>query len=514
MAVPVLTALTALAAFELRALVPAHPGGLARRRALPGGLVLRGGRLQGATAGAVRARLRTDPARVAAFAAATRPADGGARARRPAVAWRCSASPRWPGPPAVLAWLARPRAGARRARVGLRSWHSRRAVVVATALAAVAVAVALAVSASAFFDAGPGRHLTTKAPGGNFFGQLSPLEALGVWRQADFRIAPSTRSSSPACCSPARWSRFGSGVVLAAARLGAAGGRPRRGHRLRRRCARSRRPTSTARRSRRRAAADARRVEGARDGGIRARAGARRWVPALAAALLGLYLIVGGASSALALRGARVRPSDRGQRPGRLPARGRRPADALPRSRQLRPWELRGARLRGFQSYDTPLALGRPRAAVQGQATRTSRRRRGLRRPGLPRLLPLSDHVAHRVRLRRCPTTSGRLRARAGTCSGSGSAARCRAADLAEGEAPGKVLDCRTTTGRRLAESGGSPTCDRSRWSPGRAWRTATGPAPRSGLAWEALNGESRTQVLRLPAGRGTSRCAGSATSR
>ena len=52
---------------------------------------------------------------------------------------------------------------------------------------AVALGLALALGARDFFDSGPGRYLTTKGPGGNFGGQLSPVEAPGVWRKPDFR---------------------------------------------------------------------------------------------------------------------------------------------------------------------------------------------------------------------------------------------------------------------------------------------------------------------------------------
>jgi hypothetical protein len=72
---------------------------------------------------------------------------------------------------------------------------------------------------------------------------------------------------------------------------------------------------------------------------------------------------------------------------------------------------------------------------------------------------------------------------------------------LAEGEAPGKVLDCRTAGGRRLADSGGVAYVRPQPVVPGRGrWRTATGEAP-PGVPWEATNGETRTQVLQLPAG-------------
>ena len=73
--------------------------------------------------------------------------------------------------------------------------------------------------------------------------------------------------------------------------------------------------------------------------------------------MLVVYLLVAGAASTLALRGAHVRPHERG---GDL-AEFRPIVDGartvyLGRD-NFAPWELRGAELDGFQSYDTPLSV-------------------------------------------------------------------------------------------------------------------------------------------------------------
>ena len=228
----------------------------------------------------------------------------------------------------------------------------------------------------------------------------------------------------------------------------------------------------------------------------------RRWVPAAAAALLGLYLIVGGASSALALRGARVRPSDRGQDLAafRHVVAGQ-PTLYFGRD-NFAPWELRGARLRGFQSYDTPLGTGVPEEPSKGKADAN------LPAADVDSVDPaflnfftylITPRTAYASQMPDNIRPVARTRWDVLWKRVSGTLPRHH---LAEGEAPGKVLDCRTTSGRRLAESGGVAYVRPEPVVPGRAlWRTATGQAPRSGLAWEAVNGESRTQVLQLPAG-------------
>ena len=228
----------------------------------------------------------------------------------------------------------------------------------------------------------------------------------------------------------------------------------------------------------------------------------RRWVPAAAAALLGLYLIVGGASSALALRGARVRPSDRGQDLAafRHVVAGQ-PTLYFGRD-NFAPWELRGARLRGFQSYDTPLGTGVPEAPSKGKADAN------LPAADVDSVDPafldfftylITPRTAYASQMPDNIRPVARTRWDVLWKRVSGTLPRHH---LAEGEAPGKVLDCRTTSGRRLAEL---------RW--GRLRATGAGgarqgpvayrhrPGSPSGLAWEAVNGESRTQVLQLPAG-------------
>ena len=228
----------------------------------------------------------------------------------------------------------------------------------------------------------------------------------------------------------------------------------------------------------------------------------RRWVPAAAAALLGLYLIVGGASSALALRGARVRPSDRGQDLAafRHVVAGQ-PTLYFGRD-NFAPWELRGASLRGFQSYDTPLGTGVPEEPSKSKADAN------LPAADVDSVDPafldfftylITPRTAYASQMPDNIRPIARTRWDVLWKRVSGTLPRHH---LAEGEAPGKVLDCRTASGRRLADSGGVAYVRPEPVVPGRAlWRTATGEAPASGLSWEAVNGESRTQVLQLPAG-------------
>ena len=406
----------------------------------------------------------------------------------------------WPA--AVLAWLAVLELARGRARVRLRSWHPRRAVVVATALAAVAVAVALAVSASAFFDAGPGRHLTTKAPGGNFFGQLSPLEALGVWRQEDFRIALSNQLFQPGVLLACLVVAFGlvwcwrrrDWALLA----GALGGLS---------VYAAVRPFAAAYFNGKALAVVAPllalvALKALADLASERAPAQRRWVPAAAATLLGLYLIVGGASSALALRGARVRPSDRGQDLAafRHVVAGQ-PTLYFGRD-NFAPWELRGARLRGFQSYDTPLGTGVPEEPSKSKADAN------LPAADVDSVDPafldfftylITPRTAYASQMPDNIRPVARTRWDVLWKRVSGTLPRHH---LAEGEAPGKVLDCRTASGRGLADSGGVAYVRPEPVVPGRAlWRTATGEVPTSGLSWEAVNGESRRQVLQLPAG-------------
>jgi hypothetical protein len=406
----------------------------------------------------------------------------------------------WPA--AVLAWFAVLELANERLHLDLRRWRPQRNVAIATAAAGLAVAVALAVSASAFFDSGPGRHLTTKSAGGNFFGQLSPLEALGVWRQPDFRIALSNQLFRPgvllACAVVAFglvWCWRRRDWALLAGTLGAvsvyAVARPFAAAYFNGKALVVLAPLLTL------VALKALATLGSE----RAPAG-RRLVPLAAAALLALYVVVGGASSALALRGARVRPSDRGQDLAafRHVVSGQ-PTLYFGRD-NFAPWELRGARLRGFQPYDTPLGTGVPEEPSKSKADAY-----------LPAVDVDSVDPAFLDSLRYLimPRTAyasqmpGNLRPLARTRwhvlweRTSGTLPRHH---LAEGEAPGKVLDCNTASGRELARQAGVAYIRPPPVVPGRGlWRTATGELPPGGIPWEALNGEARTQVLRLPPG-------------
>jgi hypothetical protein len=406
----------------------------------------------------------------------------------------------WPA--AVLGWFAVLELAHGRMRVDLRKWLPRRRVAGAAALAGLAVAVALAVSASAFFDTGPGRNLTTKAPGGNFFGQLSPLEALGVWRHPDFRIALSNQLFRPGVLLACGVVAFGliwcwrrrDWALLA----GALGGisvyavvRPFAAAYFSGKALVVVAPLLTLVAVRALSTLASERAPAP-----------RRWVPLAAAALLALYVVVGASSSALALRGARVRPSDRGQDLAAF----RHVVDGQPTlylgRDNFAPWELRGARLRGFQTYDTPLGTGVPEKPSKGKADAYLPAAdvdsldpafldffRYLITPRTPYASRMPDNIRPIARTRwhvlweRTSATLPRHH-------------------LAEGEAPGKVLDCRSAAGRQLANTAGVAYVRPRPVVGGRGlWRTAAGEVPAGGIPWEALNGEARTQVLRLPPG-------------
>ncbi len=82
-----------------------------------------------------------------------------------------------------------------------RPWHWRRA--------ARLIAAALALSGGFLDSGGAGAFVTTRGLGGNFSGQLSPLEAFGVWPASDFRYRPRSHE-------PLFWSivAFGTAVAL------------------------------------------------------------------------------------------------------------------------------------------------------------------------------------------------------------------------------------------------------------------------------------------------------------
>jgi hypothetical protein len=187
----------------------------------------------------------------------------------------------------------------------------------------------------------------------------------------------------------------------------------------------------------------------------RPREGRRPWVPVAATGALAAYLLVAGAASALVLRATHVRPQERGPdlaafRPlvqGKLTV-------YLGRD-NFAPWELRGAALRGFQSYDTPLGTGidvppaksatdAPLPAADADSVDpfllafasyliTPRTPYASRPPANYR--PVRRTRWHVLWQRRGPTEPRRV--------------------LNEGDAPGKRFDCTTAEGRRLADSDG-----------------------------------------------------------
>jgi hypothetical protein len=402
----------------------------------------------------------------------------------------------WPG--AVLAWLVVFELATGRLRVDLRRWRPRRGLAVAAAAGGVAVAVAVAVSASAFFDEGPGKYLTVKSAGGNFFGQLSPLEAFGVWRHPDFRVLLGSQLLKPGvllacavvafglvwCWRRRDWDLMAGVLGVVSVYLVA-------------------RPVAAAYFNGKALAVAAPLLTLLAVKALATLASPpRRWLPLAAAGVLALYLAVAASSSALALRGARVRPQERG--PDLAAFRHRvvdQPTLYLGRDNYA-PWELHGAVLRGFQGYDTPLGTGVPdepsKAATDAHQPAADVdsvdpgflnffRYLVAPRTAYASAVPANFHPVARTRWHvlweRTSFTPPRHH-------------------LAEGEAPGKLLDCATAAGRELARRPGvayvrpAPVVGARRM-----WRTADGRVPRAAVPWEPVNGDTRTQVLRVPAG-------------
>jgi hypothetical protein len=90
----------------------------------------------------------------------------------------------------VYAVLAAPRDAVRNVlgRPGAR----RRAIAVAVVAAVAAAGLVVAAQASGFFG-GAGKYLFAEGAGGNFQGQLSPFEAVGIWPSSDFRTQPESQ---------------------------------------------------------------------------------------------------------------------------------------------------------------------------------------------------------------------------------------------------------------------------------------------------------------------------------
>jgi hypothetical protein len=407
-----------------------------------------------------------------------------------AVAW----------PAAALAWLAALEL-ARGWRPNLGRWASKRVLGAAGAVLVAGLAVAAISGAREFFDTGPGRYLTEQEAGGNFGRQLSPLEALGVWRQPDFRVpwpSPLLEPGVLLACAVTlfglAWCRRRREWALLAGALGGVS------------VYAVARPFTLAYFSGKALAIVAPlltliAVKALAEVASGARAGpARRHAPAVAAAaVLGAYLLMAGASSTLALRGAHVRPTERG--PDLAAFRSAVDGDSLVYVGRdnFAPWELRGADLHGFQSYDTPLGVGmaenpekraedglsptvdvdsvEPGWLASARYLVTPRSPYGSRVPSNFRAIARTRW--HVLWQRRGPTLPRSI--------------------LAEGDAPGAVLDCGTARGRRLAQARGfayvrpEPVV-----GPADGWRSPGDGAPLPGLVPSAA---VRVQELELGPG-------------
>jgi hypothetical protein len=397
--------------------------------------------------------------------------------------------------PAALAWFAGALAwvgaievlGGRRPDLG--RWRPRRWLPVIAVLL-VAVVVTLIAGAGDFFDTGPGRYLTSNVPGGNFLGQLSPLEAFGVWHQPDFRFAPSNPLLDPGvllacavvifglawCWRHREWALLAGGLAAISVYVVV-------------------RPFTLAYFSGKALAIAAPMltlIAVKAIGTVASSERLRRPTPALAAAAFAAYLVVAATSSALVLRATHVRPADRGHDLAafRSIVEGQ-PTIYLGRD-NFAPWELRGAQLRGFQSNDTPLALsiadlpekyaGDAKPPAVDFDSVDAWLLSGARYVVAPRtayasvppstFVPIKRTRWHVLWERRGPLPSRKI--------------------LDEGEAPGKVLNCRTRRGRRLSRTAGVAYVRP---------KPVVGRAEAWGVGGHLQNGQSRSQELQLGAG-------------
>jgi hypothetical protein len=401
----------------------------------------------------------------------------------------------WPA--AALLWLGLLEPAARRRLARLRRRPPRLSAGLLGA-GAVALVAALTAGTWAFFEKGPGQYLGNEGLGGNFGGWLSPFEALGVWRHPDFRdpiahplLQPEILLACAVVAFGLVWCwRRGERVLLAGALAGVS-------------VYAVARPVTLAYFSGKALTIAAVPLTLAAVTALTAIAGpaplARRTRPALAAMLaLAAFVAVAGASSALALRAAHVRPLERGPDLAafRQDVQGEL-AVYLGRD-NFAPWELRGSVLRGFQSYDTPLGLGIADSPAKSKTDAglpavdidsvdpflmaTARFLVAPRTPYASRppanYRPVKRTRWHVLWERRGPTLPRRI--------------------LAEGEAPGRTLDCRQAAGRAIAARPGvayvrpAPVEGRAR-----SWRPPGGGVTNSA----APNGERREQTLRLGPG-------------
>jgi len=378
-------------------------------------------------------------------------------------------------------------------RVDLGRWRLRHVLAAAATLLAAGLGLALLAGGGDFFDTGPGRYITSTDPGGNFFGQLSPLEALGVWHEPDFRYGPPTPLLQPGILLACAVVIFGlvwcwrrREWALLAGALGAISiyvvARPFTLAYFSGKALMVVTPVLTL------AAVKALATVGST---ARLRP-PRELAPAAAIAVFAAYLAVAGASSALALRAAHVRPGERGHDLAAF----RSIVDGQPTVYLGRddyaPWELRGARLVGFQSNRTALALrldvmpGKDEGDIEppavdvdsvDPATLAGARYLVTSRTAYASAPPAGFHPIKRTRWhvlweRRGPPKPREI--------------------LAEGEAPGAVLNCGRAGGRRLSRAGGVAFV---RPEP------VLGPTAMWRPPGRLLNGASAVQTLQLAPG-------------
>ena len=315
---------------------------------------------------------------------------------------------------------------------------------IAALLAAAVVGLVLFAVTGDFFETGPGRYLTSDDPGGNLRGQISPLEALGVWHQVDFRLSFGNGLFEPGvllacavvgfglwwCWRRREWTLLAGALAGISIYLVA-------------------RPFTLAYFSAKALAVVAPLLTLVAVKALATRA------TAVALAVLAAYVVVAGTSSTLALRGAHVRPPERG--PDLAAFRSivdEQPTIYLGRD-NFDPWELRGAHLLGYQSNDTALALGidevpgknagdagPPAVDLDSVPARFLGAARYVVAPrtAYASRAPADFRTIKRTRWHVLWERRSELRPRR---------------ILAEGEAPGKVLNCQTARGRRLAHTSG-----------------------------------------------------------
>jgi hypothetical protein len=364
-----------------------------------------------------------------------------------------------------------------------------RRVAVVIGVVVVALAAALAVGSRDFFEEGPGELISEKGIGGNFLGQLSPLEALGVWRQEDFRLGIPDPLLEPgillACAvvifGLVWWWRRREWVLLAGALAGIS-------------IYAVARPVTLAYFSGKALAVVAPLLTLLGAGALATVASRGRggWAPWAAGAVLVAYVAVAGASSAIALRGTHVRPHQRGHDLAAFRSLVEdQPTIYLGRDNWMR-WEVRGAQLSGFQAYNSALAreIGPVPAKATGEGSQpavdsdsvdpallASTRYLIASRTPYASVRPEDFRVVERTRWHE-------LWERRGTPAP-------RQILPGEGEAPGAVLDCASPDGRVLARgSGVAYVRPRPVVGPAQEWRPAS-----------VQNGDSRKQTLQLEPG-------------